>query len=132
MWPPRVLVDALHKYWAPNFDNLVTARPVFYKTYMWMEVLFFGPFYLVAAAAILRKRDWVRIPCIIYASFMMCKIVVLMAEGTFGQWRSPNPLVYDLAHSVYLVVPAWLIAHCWAHEKPFSDPLPAEKKPKEN
>ena len=121
IWPPKPLVKALHEIWAPSFDNLVTARPVFYKTYMWMEVFFFGPFYLIASIAILKKKDWIRIPCIIYASVMICKIIVLMAEGTFGQWKSPCPLVYDLAHSVYLIIPALLIAHCWINDKPFSD-----------
>jgi hypothetical protein len=132
LWPPKAFVQAEHKYWAANFDNLVLARPVFYKTYMWMEVLLFGPFYLVASIAIIKKKDWIRMPCIIYSSFMICKIFVLMAEGTFGQWKSPVPLVYNLAHSVYILIPAWIIAHCWYYEKPFSDPVAgrAKKKPK--
>ena len=130
-WPPKPFVQALHTVWAANFDRLVLARPVFYKTYMWMEVFFFGPFYLVASVAILKKKDWIRIPCIIYASVMICKIVVLMAEGTFGQWKSPQPLVYDLAHSFYILIPAWLIAHCWLNEHPFSDkPQPRTNKSK--
>ena len=121
IWPPKPLVKGLHELWAPNFDNLVIARPVFYKTYMWMEVFLFGPFYLIASIAIIKKKDWIRMPCIIYASFMMCKILVLMAEGTFGQWKSPCPLVYNAAHSAYLIIPALLIAHCWINEHPFSD-----------
>ena len=53
LWPPPFAVDLVH-WWGRSFDPLVIARPVWWKVTIWIDALFFGPFYLMAIYAFLR------------------------------------------------------------------------------
>ena len=60
-WPPRFAIDADH-WWGRTFDPLQLARPVWWKMTIWIDVLLFGPFYVVATYAYLRGRAWIASP----------------------------------------------------------------------
>ena len=47
LWPPAPLVDLVHWY-GRTFDPLLMARPPFWRMTIWIDVLFFGPFYVAA------------------------------------------------------------------------------------
>jgi hypothetical protein len=53
--------------------------------------LVYLPFYAVASYALIRRRNWIRVPGIIWASCLLYSMVVILAEELFGQYASPNP-----------------------------------------
>ena len=70
VWPPAFMVDAGH-WWGRTFDPLLLARPVWWKATIWIDLLFFGPFYAFAIYAFVRAREWIRVPAIVWAAVMM-------------------------------------------------------------
>src|SRR4051812_39908571 len=50
LWPPARLVDLVH-WWGHTFDPVLLARPVWWRATIWIDALFFGPFYAVALYA---------------------------------------------------------------------------------
>eukprot|EP01105_Mastigella_eilhardi_P016868 TRINITY_DN3863_c0_g1_i1.p1 TRINITY_DN3863_c0_g1~~TRINITY_DN3863_c0_g1_i1.p1 ORF type:complete len:246 (+),score=70.22 TRINITY_DN3863_c0_g1_i1:34-738(+) len=119
VWPPRVLVDALHKSWVRPYDPMLAARPVWYKTLMCWEVLFFGPYYIAVLIATLTKGNWIRMPTVIYSSVMLTKMSILISEEIFGEHKSPRPDLIAAVHLPYVLLPLLLIAFMWKHPKPF-------------
>ncbi len=61
IWPPESMVKLVHGY-GNSFDPLLMARPQWWKMTIWVDVLFYGPFYALAIYAFLKGRDWIRVP----------------------------------------------------------------------
>ena len=55
IWPPAIAVDAIH-WWGRTFDPLLLARPAWWKVTIWIDALFFGPFYVVAIYAYIKDE----------------------------------------------------------------------------
>lgn len=55
IWPPPPAVNAIH-WWGSTFDPLVIARPAWWKMTIWIDDLFFGPFYVVAIYAYIKDE----------------------------------------------------------------------------
>ena len=53
IWPPPIAVDAIH-CWGRTFDPVLLARPAWWKVTIWIDALFFGPFYIVAIYAYIK------------------------------------------------------------------------------
>ena len=64
-WPPKFWVDLTH-WWGETADPLLLARPTWYETTIWWDVIWFGPFYLMAIYAFTFGKEWIRIPALIY------------------------------------------------------------------
>src|ERR1700677_744035 len=60
-WPPKAAVDVIHWYGA-NHDPLLLARPAWWKMTIWIDSLFFGPYYVAAIYAFTKGKDWIRVP----------------------------------------------------------------------
>ena len=82
IWPPPLVVDAVH-WWGRTFDPVLMARPVWWKMTIWIDAIFFGPFYVFAICAFVKARDWIRIPGIIYASAMLTNVMIILGEEAF-------------------------------------------------
>jgi hypothetical protein len=48
------MVDVIH-WWGNTFDPVLIARPAWWKVTIWIDALFFGPYYLFAIYGIRRK-----------------------------------------------------------------------------
>jgi hypothetical protein len=118
-WPPPPAVDAVH-WWGRTFDPVLLARPVWWKMTIWIDVLFFGPFYVVAIYAYVRGRDWIRIPSIIYASILLTNVLIILGEEAFGEHPAPNFQVVFAANLPWLVVPIYIIYRMWRSPTPFT------------
>src|SRR5918911_507178 len=55
-WPPPPAVDLIH-WWGRTFDPLLLARPAWWKVTIWIDSLFFGPFYLLAIYAYVKGQE---------------------------------------------------------------------------
>ena len=125
IWPPAPLVDLVHWY-GRSFDPLLMARPPFWRMTIWIDVLFFGPFYAAAIYAFLRGRDWIRVPALVWAGTMAANVLIILMEERYGAWATPR---FDLVLALNL---PWLlmpVAMIWRmrREHPFTttDAAPA-------
>jgi hypothetical protein len=103
-WPPLFVLEALAWY-GQRYDLLLLHNPLYFRAMMWGDVLFTGPFYLAAAYAFYRGRDWIRVPAFFYASHVLSYAVIITAEDLAGPYASPAPL---LLFALY--VPFWVFA----------------------
>jgi hypothetical protein len=122
VWPPPFMVDIIHAY-GRTFDPILIARPPWWKATIWIDVLFFGPFYAVAIYAFIKGKEWIRIPSIIYASVIMTNVMIILSEEIFGPHASPQLGIVLLLNAPWLLIPAFLIWRMWRSEHPFSEPV---------
>ena len=119
IWPPRAAVDLIHAY-GRMYDHDLIARPVWWKMTIWIDNLFFGPFYVVAISAYVKGKDWIRMPSVVYASMLLTNVLIILGEEYAGQYASPDfPLVL-LANLPWLVFPCVIIGRMWRTERPFT------------
>ena len=121
VWPPPPLVDMVH-WWGRTSDPLLLARPPWWKATIWIDVLFFGPFYAVATYAFLKAKDWIRLPSVIWASVMMTNVTIILSEEAYGPNAAPHFGIVFLANLAWLVFPIALIARMARREHPFTEP----------
>lgn len=119
VWPPRALVDLMHAY-GRMFDHDLIARPVWWRMTIWIDDLFFGPFYVVAIYAYVRGKDWIRMPSVIYASVLLTNVFIILGEEYAGQYAAPNFLLVMLANLPWIVFPLLIIGRMWRAERPFT------------
>ncbi len=118
-WPPRFAVDAVH-WWGRTFDPVLMARPAWWKATIWIDALFFGPFYLVAIYAFLKGKDWIRIPSIIYSSTLITNVLIILSEERYGLHATPRWPVVLLFNLPWLLFPAYIIYRMGRSPYPFT------------
>jgi hypothetical protein len=69
LWPPRAMVDLVH-WWGGRFDPLLIARPAWWRATIWLDSILFGPFYAVAIYALVKGKEWIRVPAIFWSGVM--------------------------------------------------------------
>ncbi|HCT81095.1 MAG TPA: hypothetical protein DGT23_31910 [Micromonosporaceae bacterium] len=89
LWPPPPLVDLVH-WFGNNYDPLLIARPAFWRMTIWIDVIFFGPFYFFAIYAFVRGRNWIRVPALVWSGTMMANVLIILMEERFGIHATPN------------------------------------------
>ena len=119
-WPPAAVIDLVH-WWGRNFDPLLMERPVWWQMTIWIDQLFFGPFYAFAIYAFVRGREWIRIPTVIYASVMMTNVTIILGEEIMGPHASESLPIVLLANGSWFLVPVLLIIRMW-RDHPFTRP----------
>ncbi len=122
LWPPGPLIDLVH-WWGEHFDPVLLARPPWFRATIWIDALFFGPFYAFAIVAFVRGRDWIRLPSVIWASVLMTNVAIILFEELAGPFATPARGLVLLANAPWLLVPMALIARMWNAEHPFTEPV---------
>ncbi len=122
LWPPPPLVDLVHSY-GSHFDPLLMARPAFWRMTIWIDVLYFGPFYLFAIYAFLRGRDWIRVPALVWSGLMAANVLIILMEERYGAWATPHFGTVLVLNVPWLLMP---VAMIWRmrREHPFTAPMP--------
>ena len=118
VWPPPALVDLVH-WWGHTFDPVLIARPTWWKATIWIDSLFFGPFYAVALYAFIKGREWIRIPSVIWASVMLTNVTIILSEEIWGPHATPHLGMVLFANASWVLVPLALIIRMW-RDRPFS------------
>lgn len=119
-WPPSAIVNLVHSY-GRQFDPLLMARPAFWRMTIWIDVLWNGPFYVAALYAIVRGREWIRVPALIWSGSMSAVVLVILSEEYSGVHRSPHFAVVLLLNLPWLALPAATIIRM-ARAHPFTAP----------
>jgi hypothetical protein len=119
VWPPARLVALVH-WWEKTFDPLLLARPAWYRATIWLDVLAFGPFYAVAIYAFVRGRDWVRLPCVVWAAMLFTNVFIILFDELKGIHATPAPAAVVAANAAWLVVPIVVVWRMARSEHPFT------------
>lgn len=117
-WPPPPLIDLIHWY-GSNYDPLLMARPPFWQMTIWIDVIFFGPFYFAALYAFIKGRNWIRVPALVWSGMMLSNVLILMFEEAYGDYPPPNLAIVLLANLSWFLFPLLMI---WRmRREPFPD-----------
>jgi len=121
IWPPGFLVDMVH-WWGTNFDPLQWARPPWWRATIWIDALFFGPFYAFAIFAYWKGRNWIVVPSLVWCGMMMSNVIIIMFEELIGPHHTPEAFWVSFANLPWLGIPIVLIARLWNQPQPFERP----------
>jgi hypothetical protein len=126
-WPPRGAIALVH-WWEKTFDPLLWARPAWYRATIWIDVLLFGPFYAAAIYAFVRAREWIRMPCVLWAGMMLANVIIILFDEFLGVHEAPRPWVVLAANASWIVVPMIVVWRMARSEHPFTEEMvmPAE------
>ena len=119
LWPLPFFVDMVH-WWGNNFDPLQNARPMWWKATVWLDVLFFGPYYLAAIYAFIKGKDWIRIPTIIISSILFTNVFIILSEEIWGPVGATNLPLVLLANAPWFLFPVFLVWKMWKQANPFT------------
>jgi EXPERA (EXPanded EBP superfamily) len=108
-----IIADPLH------FTYPIWPPPAAVVT-IWIDALFFGPFYIVAIYAYMRGKEWIRIPSIIYGSALLTVVLVILGEEIWGSHATPQLSVVLLANLPWLLFPIYIIYRMWRYPEPFT------------
>jgi hypothetical protein len=120
-------VDLVHWY-GRHYDPLLMARPQWWQMTIWIDVLYFGPFYLAAVLAFARGWDGIRVPALVWSGLMLANVTIILGEEWAGPLATPHrPMVFG-ANAPWLLLP---LAVIWRlrRDHPFTRPLPAGPPP---
>jgi hypothetical protein len=123
VWPPAPLVDLVHSY-GHSLDPLLLARPPFWRMTIWIDVLFFGPFYAFAIYAFIRGRSWIRVPALVWSGMMLSNVLIILMEERYGTSATPHFGLVLLLNLPWLAVPIGMIARM-RRDRPFERSAPA-------
>jgi hypothetical protein len=112
VWPLPFIIDAVH-WWGRSFDPALMARPVWFKTTIWIDQIFFGPFYAFALYAFARGREWIRVPCFLWAATLMTNVTIIMGEEFWGEHATDHRAMVAFANASWFLFPALVIARMW-------------------
>lgn len=119
VWPPAFLVDLIHAY-GRAYDPVLIARPVWWKATILIDVVGFGPFYLMAIYAYLKGRPWIKTPSLVYSGMMMANVIIILCEEFWGQSPTPQPVVVLLLNAPWLLMPVYIIFRMSRSDQPFA------------
>jgi hypothetical protein len=119
VWPPSKLVDLVHWY-GRNFDPVLMARPAWWRATIWIDSLFFGPFYAVAIYAFIKGKNWIRFGSIMWASVMITNVSIILFEEVNGEHASPQLMRVLLSNAAWVIFPLIVLYRMWRSIHPFS------------
>lgn len=112
-------------YWyAATTDPLFMNPPVWMRFVTGLSAFVYGPFYLLLVYCLIRGKNWIQLPAVIYAT-MISTITGIIVFGVefFGepQFRTPNALKFLLFNLPYVLLPLLLLVR-------MRKPLPFTRK----
>jgi hypothetical protein len=108
-WPPKVVLEAVH-WWGETFDPILLVRPYWYKAAVWIDVIYFGPYYLFAIYAYIVGAEWIKVWSILYGGIICANLSVIFFEHVFGPIHQPEMLILFLVYASYLFIPLIVLA----------------------
>ena len=120
-WPPAKMVDLVHWY-GRNFDPVLMARPAWWRATIWIDAIFFGPFYAVAIYAYARGKNWIRFASIVWASVMLTNVFIILFEEVFGEHATPHLDRVLLSNAAWVIFPLIVMWRMWRSMYPFLAP----------
>uniref|UniRef100_A0A7S0SF29 EXPERA domain-containing protein n=1 Tax=Mantoniella antarctica TaxID=81844 RepID=A0A7S0SF29_9CHLO len=104
-----------------HHDPLMAQQPVWFKSLILFEILFQLPFFFVGFYAFYMRRNWVRIPGIVYGVHTATTLLPILAEITYSKAMPTKQArtVLFYIYLPYLIIPALIALLLALEEKPF-------------
>jgi len=118
-WPPAKLVDLVHWY-GHNFDPVLIARPAWWRATIWIDSLFFGPFYVFGIYAYAKGKNWIRFGSIVWASVILTNVSIILFEEIFGEHATPQLGRVLLSNAAWVIFPLIVLYRMWRSVYPFA------------
>ena len=115
LWPPAFLWP-LYFWWCEHADPILQLNPLWIKYLSLLSPIVFCPFYLVSIYAIYTRRDWIRIPSVMYASILFVDLSAFFVEAVWGAVPSPNMWIFTAGYGYYQLFPLLLLYRFWADD----------------
>lgn len=118
---PNILAQWNYAYASVN-DPLFLNPPVWMRFVTGLSAFVYMPFYFFLVYALIRGRNWIQLPSVIYATLIVgITGVIVFGVEFFGEpeWRTPNPLGFLAYNSLYVLIPLLLLIRMRKPE-PFS------------
>lgn len=130
----RAATDPFGRAWlwyAETFDPLLLDRLLSIRVTFGIDAFVFGTFYLVLVYAFVRRRNWIRLPALLYGSAMLYSIAVYVLMEVFSEHAAQTnlPMVL-LIGAPYTIIPLLLVYRMWKPD-PFgpNETIPAAADP---
>jgi hypothetical protein len=120
IWPPAPFVDLVHNY-GSTFDPVLMARPMWWRMTIWIDTLFFGPFYAFAIYAFVRGKEWIRLPSFIWGSMLITNVLIILGEEIAGTHPTPQLPVVLLLNLPWLLFPMAVMYRVGRTLHPFTE-----------
>mmetsp|Transcript_104170 Transcript_104170/g.167887 ORF Transcript_104170/g.167887 Transcript_104170/m.167887 type:complete len:171 (+) Transcript_104170:85-597(+) len=119
-WVAPFARKLLDYYTANTQDALMLTRPVWFKSLIALEVAFQFPFFFVAVYAFHKRKNWIRLPSIIYASHAVTQMAPILSTVLFDSAIPDSKrAMLTCVYLPYLAIPLWLLAHMSRNQEPF-------------
>jgi hypothetical protein len=106
-------------FYASRWDPMLLHAPLSMRIMFAIDAWVFGPFYLVLVYAFVKRRNWIRMPALLYTSAMIYSLVVYDAMEILGPWAPHTDLPMVLLISLpYRAMPL-LLAYRLRRPEPF-------------
>lgn len=128
-WPPAFMIDIIHNY-GRTIDPLLIARPIWWKMTIWIDVLYFGPFYAFAIYAFLKGKAWIRVPSLVWSGMMLSNVIIILGEEIAGPHASPQLPLVLLLNAPWLLMPLVMIYRMARSPIPFHTYFPEKDQEK--
>jgi hypothetical protein len=76
---------------------------------LWIDVLFFGPFYLCALYAFTRARDWIRVPALVSSGTMVANVLIILIEERYGRFATDHFGLVLALNAPWLLMPLAMV-----------------------
>lgn len=119
VWPPHWMIDLVHWY-GRNFDPVLMARPAWWRATIWIDVLFFGPYYAAAIYAFIKGWNRIRLVSIVWAAVMLTNVSIILFEEIAGEYPTPELPRVLMANAAWLIFPIIVLFRMWRSAEPFS------------
>ncbi|CAN5323717.1 hypothetical protein BH09BAC6_BH09BAC6_35780 [soil metagenome] len=96
------------------------ARPAWWRATIWIDSLFFGPFYVIAIYAFIEGKNRIRFGSIIWASVMLTNVTIILFEEINGQFATPELPRVLMANAAWVIFPVIVLYRMWKMVYPFS------------
>lgn len=114
----KVFAWYLHTY----NDQLLAAKPVWLQSFIYAELFVQLPFFFAASYALIFKKNWIRIPAIVYGAHVATTVVPILAEFAFHKSITPPQKLQLLGfYAPYLLIPLLLTWYMAVTALPFGE-----------
>ncbi|MEM6997186.1 MAG: emopamil-binding family protein [Myxococcota bacterium] len=96
-------------WYGTHFDPLVAENPLFLRVMSALSAFVFGPFYFVLAWGLAKRRAWIRLPAVAYASVMLYSMGVHVVVELWCDTPPPNLWVFFGTYLAYIAAPLVLL-----------------------
>lgn len=110
-------------------DQLLIHQPDWLRSFIWAELIFQFPFFFVATYGLLFKKNWIRIPSILYGSHVATTVWAIIADllGNNVNTTQEKYVLFGF-YAPYFIIPALLAVYMAMNPKPFGSSEEKKRK----